>query len=147
MAIVERSGEVLARIIDRRRFLDVAAKGIFGAVAAGAAGLLNVQFAEAQTCAVGPIKIGVFACSPSNGIYCDSINAGYCSGSSCAGGCTWDTSTYPTACWCTQAKCYGCVHGYYQCCDCKCFGRFCSCHTFIDDGLTCVGCQRPAKAA
>lgn len=130
MSMVERLGEGVARRMDRRRFLTRAATGTFGAVAAWTVQGLGASPAFAAVCSHTSSRC---SCTPCANVHCRALNTSYCSGSACAGGCSYNYNCgYPdTACWCTETCC-GPPAGYYQCCDCLCPGnRACSCRKFV----------------
>lgn len=147
MSLVERSGEELARFIDRRKFLRKAAITIFSFATASAINLDQVLNAEAScsyscpgaACCPhgGTISDKVCQCSPSNGNICPSSD---CNLYDCktSVGCNPDLSTYPgsSGCWCTKCCTSGCHTIYYVCCDCKCPNNYlCTCvytFTFIN---------------
>jgi hypothetical protein len=130
---VFRSGELLARTMNRRKFLGNMAIAVFGTVAASAARFtLFPDRASAATCQYTSSECD---CSPPGGLFCTSLNNSYCYESACSGGCTYNYTYYPTACWCTQECCYGHSTAYRQCCDCWCNGRQCGCQQII---YTCV---------
>jgi hypothetical protein len=77
MAIVARSGEALARVIDRRSFLDRTAKLMFGVVAGGVATFFNPLAAEAvcDFCTPGwGCTSPATACGPPGGLFCPGAN-------------------------------------------------------------------------
>jgi hypothetical protein len=121
MTTVERTSEVLARQIGRRRLLNRAAAAVFGLVAAWSVEGIRAPGALADTCAD---KSGVNRCNFPNGS-CGK----FCDGSRCKGACKFDTSFYRTGCWCTLTS----GGGYYECCDCNCNGqrRACGCERFV----------------
>ncbi len=134
MTTVERTGEVLARRLDRSAFVRKSAATIFGFTAAAAVQGLFPSRALAASCTYHST---VCACQPPNGTFCTSrgyncLNDGECQDPRC----TFDTQFYPNACWCTQTCCYECGHlgaycGYYNCCDCYCGGTACGCRASI----------------
>lgn len=116
---VERSGEQVARFINRRNFLRTAAVAAFAFAAAGAAELKFVPSAEAAN-ACQANNVGN-ACSPPGGTYCTSWSTSYCSGATCSGGCSYNYTWYKsTACWCTTPFCDSLGTHYWKCCDCTC---------------------------
>jgi hypothetical protein len=127
MSIVERSGERLARFIDRRKFLKRAAITLFSFATATAISLDQVLTAHASYCSL-PIR-DVCNCDPPNSKYCNNIKSSYCNGSTCADGCTSDTHGWPSSggCWCTQLCSNGCYDIYWVCCDCLCSNTLCGC--------------------
>ena len=149
MTLVEHSGEMLARRIDRKRFLRRAAGTVFGSVTALAVGGIRSPTAFATgSC---PNNQDQCNCHPLNSKYCTSFSSSYCSGSACAGGCTYNNSVYPDYCWCSKNCCYLCgglssYCGYWKCCDCTCPGHGgCTCRGFIYTcrcaaGADCVAC-------
>jgi hypothetical protein len=134
MTTVERVGEELARQLNRRQTLKRAAVAIFGAVAAWTVGGFRGNSALAQQC--GYVTDGDCTCTPPEGLYCNGLDPSFCAASQCAGGCTYDVSyRYAGACWCSATCQYdGGESGYYQCCDCNCYGQLCACHEFISTG-------------
>jgi hypothetical protein len=145
MSSLERVSEELARRLDRRRFLDRAARAVF-AVAAGLA--VRGSGASAQplhppgsTCTY--FDCGRCYCNPPINGYCTNYSASYCDGSKCAGGCSYDTYPYSTGCWCTQDCVINGDCGHYRCCDCFCPGGLnCGCrnrHVTADTGSGCAG--------
>jgi hypothetical protein len=112
VSFIERSGESLARRIDRRRFLRQSAAGAFGLAAAWAVEGMHGRSAVAQVCEVvtGP----------------DECHCRYQFAPSCGDrqGCTLDTSFYTrTGCWCTITCWYGGNRcGHHVCCDHVCPG-------------------------
>lgn len=143
MSLVERSGEILARRVNRRRFLVRAAAVTF-ATATGIAVTLPKSpsaFAALGDCYGSPQTP---PCDPP-GYYCTHYSSSYCNGAACSGGCNYDTFDYPTACWGTTVQCANCrtVEPYcyhYKCCDCSCPGGVtCGCSQYIED---CRGCIR-----
>ena|SRR5437660_4525399 len=126
-SLVERIGEGLARATNRRKFLRNTVAGLFGIISAAMAELTFVPSAHAINYCAN--RSDSFSCSPPAGIFCNSINSSYCNGPNCAGGCTFNTTWYSTACWCTQESCNSQFCTYYECCDCSCpGGRVCGCH-------------------
>lgn len=146
MTIVNRSGELLARKINRRGFLARAATVTFAAAAGFSATFPRMPSALAAQgdCATTTTDTG---CGPPNNFFCSSYNASYCNGALCAGGCQYDDQDWATACWCTTTVCIDChtpepVCYHYKCCDCKnCPGiiKPCGCSEYIED---CRGCIR-----
>jgi hypothetical protein len=144
MTLVERAAERVARGFDRRAFLNRSAATTFAFATAFAYGGFSASSARADgTC---PNNNETCGCNPSGGTYCNSHNSAYCSGATCAGGCTKDlTLVWPgNGCWCSKECCYQCsnIHlsycGYYTCCDCHCPGGLdCSCRSFT---YTCRNC-------
>ena|SRR5450830_1902296 len=136
MSLAPRAGESVTRLIDRRNLLRRAAMTTFGLVAAVAVKGLHADRASAISCIHHTTSCG---CSPPHTRYCTVYNSSYCSGSACAGGCSynylWGYSD--TACWRTATCCYsgGCLTGYYECCDCSCSGvpddHACGCNQFV----------------
>lgn len=126
MSILTRSGEQLARSINRRKFMKRTAVVIFGFTTGAMVSLDQWRrvFASPDTNCPGnycPSKVGNYecdecSCSLPNGTLCPS-----CSGYNCGSGCTPDDgSAWGNACWCT-AQCYnGSDLIYYVCCDCWC---------------------------
>jgi hypothetical protein len=134
VTLVERVGEELARHLDRRRMLKRAAVAIFGAVAAWTVEGIRGKSALAQHC--GIVTEGC-TCTPPYGLYCNGLDPSFCAGSACSGGCYWDESyRYVGACWCSTVCQYSSGEtGYYQCCDCNCYGQQCACREFISTGF------------
>ncbi|SRR6266852_2339213 len=126
-SLVDRSGEELARVIDRRKFLRRLAVGIFS-LATGTVIALD-QTGTARAAGYCPYSdISAYCgCTPENGRYCNDLNPSYCNGYHCAGGCTHDTNWHGTGCWCTKECTSGCYTVYYVCCDCHCNGQGCTC--------------------
>lgn len=138
MTLVERVGEGLARHLDRRKTLKGAVVAVFGAVAAWTVEGIRGNGALAQQC--GYVTEGDCTCTPPGGLYCHQMDPALCSGSACAGGCSFDeTYRYAGACWCSATCQYGGgAFGYYQCCDCNCYGQLCACGEFIPLGSSDV---------
>ncbi len=136
MTTVERVGEGLARLLNRRQMLKRSAVAVFGAVAAWTVEGFRGNGALAQHC--GYVTEGDCTCNPPGGLYCNQIDSTYCAGSACSGPCYWDeTYRYAGACWCSAICQYsGGESGYYQCCDCNCYGQLCACREFISTGYT-----------
>jgi hypothetical protein len=134
MTTVERVGEGLARHLNRRQALKRAAVAVFGAVAAWTVEGFRGNGALAQQC--GFVTEGTCGCTPPEGLYCNSLDPSFCAASQCAGACTYDESyRYAGACWCSATCQYdGGESGYYQCCDCNCYGQLCACREFISTG-------------
>jgi hypothetical protein len=134
MTTVERVGEALARQLNRRQTLKRAAVAAFGAVAAWTVEGFRGNSALAQQC--GIVTEGTCTCTPPEGLYCSGLDPSFCSASQCAGGCSYDaTYRYAGACWCSATCQYdGGQSGYYQCCDCDCYGQLCACREFISTG-------------
>lgn len=135
MTMVERVGEGLARRTSRRRTLKRASMAVFGAVAAWTTQGFKGDGALAYHC--GYVTEGDCTCNPPYGLYCNRMDNSYCTGAACSGGCYYDESyRYVGACWCsaicqyTGQDGYPLV-GYYQCCDCNCYGQQCACRQFI----------------
>ena len=133
MSLVARVGEGLARRVDRRLALKRVATALFGVTAAVTTRGFRGSEALASHCAI--IDGGECGCDPAYGQFCGDFDSTWCSGSSCAGGCYYDETYYPGACWCSATCEYGSGQaGYYQCCDCNCFGTTCACHNFVQVG-------------
>jgi hypothetical protein len=134
MTTVERVGEELARQLNRRQTLKRAAVAIFGAMAAWTVEGFRGKSALAQQC--GIVTEGTCTCTPPEGLYCSGLDPSFCAASQCAGGCSYDaTYRYAGACWCSATCQYdGGQSGYYQCCDCDCYGQLCACREFISTG-------------
>jgi hypothetical protein len=135
MSTVERVGEGLARQLNRRQTLKRAAVALFGAVAAWTVEGFRGNSALAQHCGIVTDSCG---CAPPGGLYCSGLDPSFCSGSACSGGCYYDESyRYAGACWCTSICLFeGSGPGYYQCCDCNCYGELCACREFIQTGFS-----------
>jgi hypothetical protein len=135
MTLVERAGEELARHLNRRQMVKQAAVAVFGAVAAWTVEGFRGNGALAQHCG---IVTDDCACTPPQGLYCNGLDPSFCTGSACDGGCYWDeTYRYAGACWCSTICRYdGGETGYYQCCDCNCYGQLCACREFISTGTS-----------
>lgn len=130
--LMMRSAEQLTRVLNRRRFLAKTAAIVFGGVAASAADfVLWPTAARAIACTHTSLSC---SCSPPGSVYCTSLSSSYCSGSACAGGCSYCyTCGYPdTACWCTQTCCASSFLIYYECCDCTCSGTNCGCRKLVN---------------
>jgi hypothetical protein len=140
MDLVERSTEWVARTLDRRAFMKRSAVGLFALASASAARAAFPTHADAATCRY--FENGTCTCNPPGGVFCTSYHTTYCSGANCAGGCTFDTQYWPTACWCTATCCYdgGYYTGYYQCCDCSCPSHTCGCKSFV---TVCSSASQP----
>ncbi len=133
MTTVERVGEALARRLNRRQTLKRAAVAIFGAMAAWTVEGFRGNSALAQHCGIVTSNC---SCSPPGGLYCSGLDPSFCAGSACSGGCYYDeTYRYAGACWCSATCQYeGSGPGYYQCCDCNCYGELCACREFFPIG-------------
>ena len=136
---IGRVGEGLARRINRRQGLKRLSAAVFGAVAAWTVEGFRGSGALAGHC--GYVTSGDCSCNPPYGLYCSRIDESYCSGSACSGGCWYDESyRYVGACWCS-AECEFAgddgspLVGYYQCCDCNCYGQQCACREFVQTGF------------
>lgn len=145
MVTPERIGETLARRMHRRKLLNKAAAAMFGGVAAWSVSGLWPDRALAAACTEFS---NVCTCNPpvtDDRHYCTDFDVSFCSGSSCAGGCTpaYDTditngwSLNSGGCWCTLDCCNtGSLgnKGHYKCCDCKCkvggINQYCGCRSF-----------------
>ncbi|MDF3041526.1 MAG: hypothetical protein K0Q71_4232 [Thermomicrobiales bacterium] len=136
MTTVERVGEGLARQLNRRQTLKRAAVAVFGAVAAWTVEGFRGRSGLAQQC--GVVTEGTCSCTPPEGVYCSGLDESFCAGAQCDGGCTYDESyRYAGACWCSATCRYeGGETGYYQCCDCDCYGELCACREFISTGAS-----------
>jgi hypothetical protein len=136
MTTVERVGEELARKLNRRQTLKRAAVAVFGAVAAWTVEGFRGNSALADHC--GVVTEGDCTCNPPGGLYCNGLDPSFCAGSACSGGCYYDESyRYAGACWCSAICAYGGGEpGYYQCCDCNCYGQLCACREFIPTGYS-----------
>jgi hypothetical protein len=136
MTTVERVGEELARQLNRRQTLKRAAVAVFGAVAAWTVEGFRGKSALAQQC--GFVTEGTCTCTPPEGVYCSGLDPSFCAASQCAGDCYYDeTYRYAGACWCSATCQYdGGESGYYQCCDCNCYGQLCACREFISTGVS-----------
>lgn len=142
MSLLERSGEQVARITNRRTFLRQAATVTFSFAAAWAIEIVHLPTAESYGTCQTTWNTG--GCSFS--LNCTSIHSTYCSGHNCntsGTGCKWDTGTHTsTACWCTDTICAGKGSGYYVCCDCYCPNPYpnggqdiCGCSQFVNTGI------------
>ncbi len=135
MALVDRVGEELARRWNRRQTLKGAGATLFGTVAA-----FSVKGTKSQELAgyCSYVTAGDCTCNPPGGLYCRRISDSYCTGAACSGGCYYDESyRYVGACWCSAICQYsGGESGYYQCCDCNCYGQQCACREFIPTGYS-----------
>ncbi|MCC6313490.1 MAG: hypothetical protein IT337_05720 [Thermomicrobiales bacterium] len=135
MSMVGRAGEGLARTINRRTALKKAAAAVFGAVAAWSVEGVHRNSALADVCTY--VTAGDCACNPPYGEFCSNLDPSYCSGSSCASGCSYDESWwYVGGCWCSATCAYTSesgqpLTGYYKCCDCNCYGAQCTCREFV----------------
>ncbi len=128
MASVPRSGEGIARFIDRRVFMKKAAIAIFSAAAATAIGfdLKGIVLASGY-CPVNDIESGSQACA--FGRTCSGCPGGTYG---CPTNCSPDRSQHnPDNCWCTAQFYFGSSLVYYVCCDCQCSGQFCGCATLF----------------
>ena len=136
MTTVERLGEGLARHLNRRQTLKRAAVAVFGGVAAWTVEGFRANSALAQQC--GFVTEGECGCDPPEGLYCNGLDESFCAASQCAGGCSYEvTERYAGACWCSATCQYdGGETGYYQCCDCDCYGQHCGCREFISTGVS-----------
>jgi hypothetical protein len=140
MSIIARAGEGLARGINRRTAIKRAASAVFGAVAALSVEGWKRNSALAGHCAY--VTTGDCSCNPPYGTFCSQIDASYCSGATCAGGCSFDESwRYVGGCWCSATCEYTAedgspFSGYYKCCDCNCYGSQCSCREFVPGGVS-----------
>jgi hypothetical protein len=136
MTMVDRVGEELARQLNRRQTLKRAAVAVFGVVAAWTVEGFRGKSALAQQC--GFVTEGDCTCNPPEGVYCSGLDESFCAGAQCDGGCTYDESyRYAGACWCSATCRYeGGESGYYQCCDCDCYGQLCACREFISTGAS-----------
>jgi hypothetical protein len=136
MTLVERVGEGLARRLNRRQTLKRAAVAVFGAVAAWTVEGFRGNSALADHCAV--VTEGDCTCNPPEGLYCNGLDPSFCEASACSGGCYYDESyRYAGACWCSAVCLYSDGQpGYYQCCDCDCYGQLCACREFIPTGFS-----------
>ena len=139
MTMVERVGEGLARQLNRRTTVKRAAAALFGAVAAWSVEGVKGQSELAGYCSY--VTAGDCTCNPPNGLYCRRMEASFCSGAACGGGCYYDESyRYVGACWCSATCQYPTqyegvyVIGYYKCCDCNCYGHQCACREFVQTG-------------
>lgn len=135
MTVVERVGEGLARRTNRRRAVKRTAAAVFGAVAAWTAQGFRGSGALATHC--GYVTEGDCTCNPPGGFYCNRLEPAFCTGSACTGGCSYDESyRYVGGCWCSAICQYQSEYGtpltgYYQCCDCDCYGTQCACREFF----------------
>jgi hypothetical protein len=139
MSFVGRSGETLARLLDRRRFLKGTAGTLFSLATASAIRIGQAENVYAAAHGYCPYKTHSSSCNchPTMATYCNVMDASYCSGYKCGKGCTSDhTDWSATGCWCTQQCTSGPGSVYYVCCDCKCPGGMaCTCaHAFSNNG-------------
>jgi hypothetical protein len=129
--------ESIARLMERRKFISTAAKGVVAVAAAVALGSftgIKKAFADSCTCdwALGNHCFGErveFTC-PSGCSTCTSINGQ----PSCNGWCNW-ASGY----WVSCSGLGVCGHGWRLCLDCECnndCGNLCTLLT----GIFCNGC-------
>jgi hypothetical protein len=138
MTMVERVGEGLVRQLNRRQALKRASAAAFGAVAAWSVEGFRGKSALAYHCSY--VTTGDCTCNPPYGLYCRRIDESYCEGAACSGGCYYDESyRYAGACWCSAICQYTSQYGnpligYYQCCDCNCYGQQCACRSFVQTG-------------
>jgi hypothetical protein len=111
------------------------AVAVFGAVAAWTVEGFRGTGALAQQCGY---VTGDCTCSPPDGLYCNAMDPSFCAGSACSAGCDFDeTYRYAGACWCSAICHYNSGQsGYYQCCDCNCYGQLCACREFIPTGVS-----------
>lgn len=143
MALVDRSGEELARYINRRKFLSRAAAATFGLAVGMAVDVTHILPAKAKTLAGSACSCAYcspcqqprngYNCDPPLGQYC--VNYGnYCSGYKCVNGCSCTSSYgYSNGCWCTNPNSCG---DYFICCDCYCPNThvpssYCGCYQFV----------------
>ncbi len=138
VSLVERMGEEVVRRSDRRDILRKAAVTAFAIATAWAVDLAHPGQAIASGCATDNTSCPNNYCNPPGGLYCNTVNSGYCNGYTCAGGCSPSYSFYPNSnggCWCTSTCSLGGVcndYGYYYCCDCNCpHGVSCGCSQLV----------------
>lgn len=141
----KRLAESLARGVDRRKFLRIAADAAFIGVAWFALDWKNVPIALASHTACNATKLGVYSCSPPCGRNCAPSN---CNGELCANGCSpSDCGGYSDLshfCWCTDVGCS--PNGYYICCDCCC-PQVGSCTGTCSEKIGCCLCSRFVSTA
>lgn len=131
---VNRFGEVVAREFDRRTFLTIVGRSVFAGTAVFAVSAVMPRGVLAYNCA--NVETGTTACNPTNGVYCQNWDVTFCSGSSCAGGCSFQglgDGSWNDGCWCTDDFCTGSSFGHWECCDCNCPHNpaGCSCHRWV----------------
>lgn len=125
MSILERSGEVLARLTDRRKFLKTTATLIFNLSATLAVSLDPNLSKSVYGCPVKNYDSDC-TCSPLGAIYCEKIGH-VCNGYKCPDGCSTFTGIWNTGCWCTKSCLSEKINRYYICCDCVCDQNPCGC--------------------
>jgi hypothetical protein len=107
---------------------------MFGMTAAFATRGFRGHEALAGHCAI--VSGGDCGCDPAYGQFCGDYDWSYCDGPACAAGCYYDETYYPGACWCSATCEYSSGQvGYYECCDCNCYGTTCACHHFVAVGF------------
>lgn len=125
--IIGRSGEIIARTIDRKKFLKTGGAALFAMVAAIAGGFGSTALAASCNSHFTSIT----NCSPIQGRYCSG-----CSGADCPNGCQVNNQYWNgNGCWCTQSfqsPLGSCYQRYYICCDCTCSGVGCTCRQAVD---------------
>lgn len=128
MSIIDRSGEEIARIIDRRKFLKRAAIVIFSFATASAISLDRFSTARANNPYCSFPDSHKCTCDV-NGRYCTSVSPSYCVDGdwqcNSQAKCYYDptiewSSGNGNGCWCTDVCEDGCHEIYYVCCDCIC---------------------------
>lgn len=151
MSLVIRTGEAVARAIDRRAFLSRATAALFAVVTGMAAGSVFAPLrAYASHCGTFGMDRPGTQCTPIGDRWCDPSNCNpFCNSANCV----YYFGIYPdTACWCNQLFAQGCDLFYWQCCDCNCGGTTCTCGNLVYAGPNCVpGCpcrpRRPSSKA
>ena len=134
MTTVERVGEGLARQLNRRQTLKRAAVAVFGAVAAWTVEGFRGNSALAQHC--GIVTEGTCTCTPPEGLYCSGLDPSFCAGSPAPAAATTTRriATPAPAGAAPPVSTMAAQSGYYQCCDCDCYGQLCACREFISTG-------------
>jgi hypothetical protein len=148
MTAVERAGEVVLRRIDRSTFLRKSAAAIFGFTAAAAVQGFFPSRAFAASCTYRS-QVTMCQAPGLNHYWCDTSLGYTClTDGECPTGCSFDTGTWPNACWCTLESCWNCgtsrsYCGYYNCCDCRCPAHsntgLCGCRSNFIKTCTCTG--------
>ena len=131
MTMVERTGELLARQVGRRRLVNRAAAAVFGVVAAWTVEGIRPPGALAGRCALTT----------------DECRCRYDIAPGCGAnrrGCELDRSYYSTGCWCTLTCWYGGNRcGHHVCCDNLCPGFAGQC---IDDTFVSEACPKKKRS-